>query len=720
MKKLNYPLIPLTFLNELASDEPQIHSMASVRSQEGLKHMLKNVAILFCLLLLWFVSDVVLATPTEAPLNESGFSSMWLTSQDGSQTIAGEALSTEISMSVSGPILRVKVKQRFKNTSQMWLEGMYSFPLPEQAAVDQLRMIIGERIVEGQIKEKQAAKKSYEKARANGQRASLLNHHRTNIFTTSVANIAPKEEIVVEFEYQQVLDFQDHQYNLRFPMVSTPQYTPARTQLDKDFINPIEAIRSSDSKPGNPVSIKVDLQPGFPIELPSSISHPVSVDDLGKEHYQVNLNGTAELSNRDFILSWKLKPLSKPMVSILREDVGDQSYGLMMVMPPQASAETAPAIPRELIWVLDVSGSMQGESIEQARSAILKALSKLRQEDYFNIIYFNTQAWQLFPNSRAGNADNLNFARDKILKLEANGGTEMRSALNLALNQQNNSERLRQLIFVTDGAVSNEAELFSYIQANLGATRLFTVGIGSAPNSYFMRKAAITGRGSFTYISQPQEVTTKINRLLRKLETPALTDLGFDLNDPTVSVLPQVLPDVYLGEPVYISFKAENFPSYAELTGKLNGTPSSLRLSLDTNSKHEGIAVEWARRKISELVDRFQEDNNETKPRLREEAIEIALGHHQVSKFTSLVAVDKAPVRGGALLNNKRIPVNAPKGWVNQLSKSEQGIRLAQTATNTPYQLFLGSTLLALAIMVWTVWFLIIKHNKRKQPWDRA
>ena len=720
MKSHTYPLIPLTFLNELAGEENQIHSMASVRSQQGLKHMLKNVAILCCLLILWFISDAVLATPTEEPLEEPNFSSMWLTSQDGSESFSTETLSTEISMSVSGPILRAKVKQRFRNTSQIWLEGMYSFPLPEQAAVDQLRMIIGERVVEGQIKEKQAAKKSYEKARANGQRASLLSHHRTNMFTTSVANIGPKEEIIVEFEYQQVLDFQDHQYNLRFPMVSTPQYTPARTQLDNDFIKPITAIRSSDSKLGNPISIKVDLQPGFPIERPSSISHPVSVSDLGKEHYQVDVKGSAKLSNRDFILSWKLKPLSKPMVSILREDVGEQSYGLMMVMPPQASAEITPAIPRELIWVLDVSGSMQGESIEQARSAILKALSKLRPEDYFNIIYFNTQAWQIFPHSRAGHADNLNLARDKILKLEANGGTDMRPALSLALNQQDNSERLRQLIFITDGAVSNEAELFSYIQDNLGATRLFTVGIGSAPNSYFMRKAALVGRGSFTYISQPQEVNSKINRLLRKLETPALTDLGFDLNDPTVSVLPQVLPDVYLGEPVYIFFKADDFPNYVELTGKLNGISSNLRLPLETTLRHEGIAVEWARRKISELVDRYQEADSETKPSIRNEAIELALAHHQVSKFTSLIAIDKKPERAGGLLNSKRIPANAPKGWVNQLSTSGQGIRLAQTATNTPYQLFLGSTLLALAIMIWTVWFLIMRHNKRKPSWDRA
>ena len=536
-----------------------------------------------------------------------------------------------------------------------------------------------------------------------------------------MANIGPGEDISVEFEYQQVLDFRDHQYSLRFPMVSTPQYTPPRNQFKKDFVAPLNSIKYSKYKPSNPVSISIDLKPGFPIELPSSISHPISVNTLGTEHFQIDLKGSAALSNRDFILSWKLKPSSKPMASILREDVAGESYGLMMVMPPQVSEAEIQSIPRELIWVLDVSGSMKGESIEQARSAMLKALSRLRSEDYFNIIYFNTQAWSFFPNSRAGSADNLNLAREKILKLEANGGTDMRPALTMALNKYDNSERLRQVIFVTDGAVSNEAELFSDIQDNLGASRLFTIGIGSAPNSYFMRKAALAGRGSFTYISQPHEVNHKIDQLLRKLEAPALTDLGFDINDPNVSILPQTLPDIYLGEPVYIAFKADLFPHYAELSGNLNGTPSNLRLPLETTLQHKGVAVEWARRKISELVDRHQEaTSREDKELIRDEALEIALVHHQVSKFTSLVAVDELPERAGGLLNSKHIPANAPKGWVNQLASTGQGIRLAKTATNMPYQLLLGTTLLMLSLVIWMLWFLSIRKNARTSSWHHA
>lgn len=709
MKQIMHPLI--------LTEERTIQPMQAIREQLMIRQILKDLVLVTGLVLLWLFSDALLANEAfaqTAEASDNSYSALWLANQDGSENYPAEVLSTSIAMSVSGPILRATVKQSFRNASQSWLEGIYTFPLPEQAAVDQLRMRVGDRVIDGQIQEKQLAKRNYEAARANGQRASLLNHHRTNTFTTSVANIGPEEEITVEFEYQQVLDFRDHHYNLRFPMVSTPQYTPERTRLEQDFVEPVNLIRAPGTQPGNPLEISIDLKPGFPIELPTSISHPVSVTAIAEDHYRIKQNGSAALSNRDFNLSWKLKPSSKPMVSILREEVAGESYGLMVVMPPQvdqAFAEMQPTPVRELIWVLDVSGSMRGESIEQARSAILKALSRLRPEDYFNIIYFNTRAWQIFPDSRAGNRDNLNLAREKVLQLEADGGTDMRPALRLALNSNVENERLRQVIFVTDGAVSNEAELFTEIQNNLGESRLFTVGIGSAPNSYFMRKAALAGRGSFTYISQPQEINRKIDQLLRKLEAPALTDLGFNINDPTASVLPQALPDLYLGEPLYIAFKAGHFPKYAELTGTLNGMPSSLRVPLQESVQHKGVAVEWARQKIAELVDRHQQASNENKPSLREQTLEIAMAHHQVSQFTSLIAVDQAPVRAGGELNAQRIPANAPKGWVSNASSSGQGIRLAQAATDNRWHLLLGSVLLSLALLFWLLRNFLPRRN---------
>lgn len=706
MKHITTPLI-------VADDYP-LQPMKTIQMQLKMKKIIHDLLIMSALLMLWLCSERVLAENQSDTESESGarYSSLWLRSADGTENQAADMLSTKVEMSIAGPILRATVKQTFRNSSQSWLEGIYSFPLPEQAAVDQLRMRVGERVIQGEIQEKQAALKTYQQAKQNGQRASLLKQHRTNIFTTSLANIGPGEAIDVEFEYQQVLDFRDQQYSLRFPMVSTPQFTPEHVVQQKDFVAPVNLIRQPGEAAGNPLEITIDLLPGFPIERPASISHPVSVTELVSDRYQIHLAGSAELSNRDFLLSWKLKPSAEPMVSIMREDHEGESYGLMMVMPPQAAPEEIQAQPRELIWVLDVSGSMQGESIEQARSAILKAVSRLRPEDYFNVIFFNTRAWSLFPHPRTGTQDNLNMARQKLLQQEADGGTDMLPALKLALDKHTYSESLRQVIFVTDGAVGNEAELFAEIQNRLADSRLFTVGIGSAPNSYFMRKAALAGRGSFTYISQPQEVNLKIDRLLRKLESPALTDLGFDINDPMAEVLPTSLPDLYLGEPLYISFKAADFPKYAELTGTLKGLPSSLRIALDNQVQHPGVAVEWARRKIADLVDQYQQTQGEEQTSLREQALSIALAHHQVSKFTSLVAVDQIAERLGEELNTRHIPANAPKGWVKTTSSSKQGIRLAQTATDNPFKLLSGALFLMVACLLYATGTALRKRAK--------
>jgi len=668
-----------------------------------------NVSILVLLLACWLMSDSVLAGVEPEPVDSdssytSAYSALWLKSNDGTSAEGATTLASNVSMSVSGPILRAKVRQIFHNPSQFWSEGVYTFPLPEQAAVDRLRMIVGERIIEGQIHEKKEAKRIYQQAREAGKKTSLLSHHRTNVFTTSIANIAPGQEVVVEFEYQQVLDFKAHRYSLRFPMVSTPQYSPSKTPprmlLDSGFVEPVNVIRKADEIPGNEVDISVDLRAGFPIETLVSTSHSVTSEKLSEEHYKVKLLGLAKESNRDFVLSWQLKPTEEPMVRVLREDVDGESYGLLMVMPPQTKMNNS--LPRELVLVLDVSGSMEGDSIEQARLAMLKAIGQLGPDDYFNIISFNTQAWKLFPQSQIAEQSNLNLARLNVQNQKANGGTDMRPALRMALNGADNPERLRQVVFITDGAVSNEAELFSEIRSNLGHSRLFTVGIGSAPNSYFMRKAARAGRGTFTYVSKPEEVDQKINALLSQLASPALTDIGLNLHGYSAEILPNPLPDLYMGEPVYVTFKASDFPDDAVLSGKLGGVPSRLSVSLQSSVNHEGVAVEWARQKISSLLEQHRDANKmERKQRVRNRIVEHAVAHHQVSKFTSLVAVDITPVRAGGLLNSTRIPANRPKGWLGRSAAGKKGIRLANTATDAKYRLLMGFELLVVAILIW-------------------
>ena len=696
-------------------------------------------------LVFWAMAESVLASPSKSEADRAvtasdskasqnddshssgSHSSLWLRSLEDNAEFGATTLGTEVDIEVSGPIMRATVRQTFNNPSQVWTEGIYTFPLPETASVDQLRMIVGDTIIEGQIKEKAEAKKVYQQAKAKGQRASLLNHHQANVFTTSVANIAPSDKIVVEFEFQQLLDFKDGEFALRFPMVTTPKYTPKSAMMKPDFVLPINKIRSASEAPGNPVSISMSLKAGVPIKAPVSHSHLISTSRVSESQFNIDLTGSAALSNRDFLLSWQLEPSSEPIVSVLREDRDDASYGMLMVVPPIGDEAKPAAISRDLVFVLDVSGSMEGESIVQAKSALLDAVDRLRPEDQFNLIWFNTQAWHLFPESKQASTKNIQLARHRINNLRANGGTNMSPALNLALgssatnsfgdNYSNQEESgLRQIIFITDGAVGNEDQLFSQIKQDLGNSRLFTVGIGSAPNSYFMRKAARAGRGSFTYVGNTQEVQEKMGALLDQLASPSLTDMQLDLQGYDSDILPDPLPDLYLGEPVYAVFKANAFPEFATITGDLNGMSSYLRLPLDNSEVHTGIAQEWARRKIDKLLEERRDSAGQQQNTLKEQIIDLAKQYHQVSPFTSLVAVDVTPVRAGGALRSDRIPANRPKGWQGE-SRSKSKLYLAKTSTDAPAKVFLGAILILLACF-----FLSIKRiaTAFKHPLQRV
>lgn len=753
MKKQHEKIPALLCLIQCTNRDEEIRSMYHLRALIKIYAAFKQVFMFIAFIIFWSLSYAVMAgvepvlseNETLDATQKASYSSLWLkgnsmgdSGDQNSDTYGATTLATHVSMSISGPILRAKIRQTFHNPSQYWSEGVYTFPLPPEASVDQLRMEIGERVIEGQIHEKQAAKQIYQTARDAGKRTSLLNHHRTNVFTTSVANIGPDERIIIEFEYQQVLDFKAQHFELRLPLVNTPKFTPSRITMAPDFVAPINVVRGKHDIPGNPVTIDVELKAGFPIEAVASVSHRLKTKKISDAHYILFVEGNAESSNRDFVLSWNLKPSDKPMVSVLREEVGGESYGLLMVMPPQPEKNEYAAqmtIPRDLVLVLDVSGSMQGQSINQARSSVLKALSKLKPHDRFNIIWFNTRAWKLYSNSQYASAENLNFARQKILSEAADGGTDMRPALRLALRGDTDAEFLRQVVFITDGAVSNEAELFSEIRHHLGQSRLFTVGIGSAPNSYFMQKAARAGRGTFTYVSRPEEVNQKISYLLRQLAAPALTNLRLNLNeDSTVLASQGPLPDLYLGEPMYVSFKANKFPETAVLSATLGGEFSELNVPLQSAVKHAGVAVEWGRRKISAKQDKYEElgkygvhqmhnddplhDSNtlkETKQTLKKDIIKLAINHHQVSKFTSLVAVDLSPVlrdeagsearqdRAGGLLKTYRIPANRPQS-------TPQTIRLAQTATEWKFKFVQGLVLLMSASFL----FWVMRVSQRK------
>src|SRR5262245_13892489 len=351
---------------------------------------------------------------------------------------------TDVALSVTGTIVRATVRQHFVNPSSAWLEGVYVFPLPERAAVDHLVMEIGNRKVVGQIRERQEAKAVYEQAAANGQHASLVESERPNIFTTSVANIGPGEAITVEIQYQDSVHIDASVYSLRFPMVVGPRYIPggpiAQVSADPDRPAPPPGTGWAENtdrvpdasritppvlRPGqgkiDPMRIAIDFAPGFATERVTSLYHPVIVTakDDGTSH--ITLADGDVPADRDFALEWTAKPTASPTASVFAEQRGSDVYLFAMMTPAARDAGPKPRLPRDVVFVIDTSGSMGGTSIVQAKQALSLALDRLTTEDRFNVIEFNSETSSLFHQVQPWNADTLREAQSFVAALVATG-----------------------------------------------------------------------------------------------------------------------------------------------------------------------------------------------------------------------------------------------------------------------------------------------------------
>jgi Ca-activated chloride channel family protein len=608
---------------------------------------------------------------------ESTSGALFIPSLDGKGFLPVPLLHTEVELEITGVIARASVRQRFQNPTAEWLEGFYVFPLPEQSAVDWLELRVGTRVIEGQIQERERARKTYERAKTEGRRATLLEQHRPNVFTTSVANIGPGEEVEVSIEYQEILHYDAGGYRLRFPMVVAPRYTPggplppaevsasgqgpgnslpANPPTEFDVSVAPERLHPDDA-PLHRVDLHVSLDAGFPIAEVSSPSHSFASEELDPTHRIISAHAFAD---RDFVLHWSPLHGEEPTVALFSEQLDSKASVLLVVLPPDQSFE-ARVIPREVVIVIDTSGSMGGASIRQARAALLLALDQLGPDDWFNVIAFDAKPRPLFPASVRVGRSELEQARSFVRALEAEGGTEMRPALELALEPGVDEAAVRQVIFITDGSIGNESELFEVVESRLGRSRLFPVGIGSAPNGYFLKRIARFGRGTFTFIATPSEVATQMNKLFAKLRRPVLTDIEVRWND-RVEMWPERAPDLYAGEPLIVTAQVERFVGDIAISGSIGGRRWESRLKLTPGLEEFGIGKLWARSKIAALMDRAAAGAD--REQIREEVTAVALEHHLVSKFTSLVAVDVTPARpADAEGRSALVPLHLPRGW---------------------------------------------------------
>jgi Ca-activated chloride channel family protein len=635
----------------------------------------------------------------------------------GDQVVEAVRLGTDIDMTVSGLTVRGRVTQAFRNDSGHWVEAVYVYPLPQDGAVDTLKMVVGKKVIVGEIKKRAEAQEIYETAKAQGKKAALVEQNRPNMFTNAVANLAPGETVLVQIEYQAPIAVSAGEYSLRMPLVVAPRYVSPGTAPTPESRAAIVDPKVAGAI--NPVTLTVHLRAGFPLGAVTSASHAVDVRD-NKGGKTVTLAQGQAPADRDFVLTWKPVPLAAPSVALFREKVAGAHYVLAQVTPPIA-ARTGPPPARDIVFVIDNSGSMGGESMRQAKAGLLYGLSNLKSGDRFNVVRFDDTLTVLFEGAVAADAANLAKARKFVSGLEATGGTEMVPAMAAALKEENGRDqggadsRVRQVVFMTDGAIGDEQGLFDAITAGRGRSKVFMVGIGSAPNSYLMSRAAELGRGTFTHIGSTDGVEEAMRALFDKLESPVATNLVARFEGAASDAAPAVLPDLYRGEPVTLAARVDDLDGVLTISGVIDGRPWQTRIRLRDAEAGKGISKLWARRKITDAeVARTLAQITEDEADAR--VLKLGLDHGLVTSQTSLVAVDKSPARpANAPLLRSDLPLNLPAGWdfdalFNRKAETsaadvpadpEQQIAqldLPQTATDAPMLILMGLGLTTLAL----------------------
>ncbi|MCF7517195.1 marine proteobacterial sortase target protein [Pseudoalteromonas sp. L21] len=566
------------------------------------------------------------------------------------QVSSGLLVKNDVTMTLTGLINHVVVKQRYQNPHPFAVNARYVFPLPDESAVHAMQMQIGERIITGNITLKQQAEQQFEQAQKQGKRAALVRQQRANIFSTDVANLGAGEEIEITLQYQEIIGFRDGVFSLRFPTTITPRYEPLTADLqqtvntEKKFepttdteqvasawLKPVfHHAKSQESDASLNLAISMDI--GLELSYINANLDGMQVDNPSFGRYQLSLNRDIPM-DRDFQLTFKPLDKAHSQAAFFTETVAGQEYGLLMLVPPSDHFTSQARLPREMVFVVDTSGSMHGQSMEQARQALFYALSLLDENDSFNVIGFDNEVSLLSDTPMIANDFNIRRAERFIYGLQADGGTEIAKALTQVLDGKQHDGFVRQVVFLTDGSVGNETQLFKQIQSDLGDSRLFTVGIGSAPNSFFMTRAADIGRGTFTFISSTSQVQPKMQLLFDKLAHPAVTELALEGDKAALEYWPSPLPDLYFSEPVLVAMKLDG-SQYLTLKGQTNTGPMTINLATANAANGEGIARLWARQKIKSLLLYNEKDA------VRAEVEALALQHHLLSPFTAFIAVD--------------------------------------------------------------------------------
>jgi Ca-activated chloride channel family protein len=620
---------------------------------------------------------------------------------------------TDATFDVRGLVASATVTQQYVNSTAAPIEAVYIFPLPPDAAVYDLEIHIGNRVIRSEIHERQEAKRVYEQAKSDGERAALLEEDRPNIFTVSVANIMPNDHIDIRLRYVESLRWQAGKIRLVFPMVVGPRYIPGTQAVDHtgsgwshdtdavpDASRITPVVRNPESRSGHDISVSVDLETGFNASAVNSVSHAVNVRRLADGHQHVELTTGATLPNKDFILEIQQAETTKPQASLYLSPGNDSSETQFLLAAYPPSIPSSDRGPVEMLYVIDVSSSMAGTSIEQAREALLQALGRLRPTDTFGILAFNHTYQEFSSVPLFATPQNLARARKYVEFLQAGGGTEMLPALLHVMRKPQTPGTLRHIILLTDGDLGNEEQIFAALRQDLGSARLFTIGIGAAPNIFLATKMAQFGRGTFTHIADIHEIQTQMTHLFESIESPVLTDVKLTFEGVEVAdVYPERLPDLFQQQPLLIFGRiAKGRAGTLHLTALAGTQPYDLRIPFDTSqaSFHPAITTLWARQRVEDLMDRYREADESTQAEIRSAIIAHAIRYRLVTRFTSLVAVEQVVTNTTGQSTTAAVPTELPAGM-----QMDKVFGVPATGTADTFLATLGAALLLAGALLW-------------------
>lgn len=602
---------------------------------------------------------------------------------------------TQVDANVDGFGARVTVVQTFRNPSRTPVEAIYTFPLPNDSAVDRMRIQVGSRIIEGELKRRDDARVVYEAAKNAGQTASLLDQERANIFTQSIANLMPGQEVKVEISYAQMLKYEGGQYEFSFPMTIGPRYMGATTP-DPGKISP--SFAPTGTRTGADIDLKVHLNAGAAIKSLTSVLHKIRSTRPDEQHAEVELGKANEIPNRDFILKYSVATDKVQSAFLTNYDPIKGGFFSLVLMPPKAPTNDQIA-PKELIFVMDQSGSQSGFPIEKSKELTLKMIEKMRPGDTFNVLGFSNDVNKLWASPRRNTADNRSEASAWVRKMEVTGGTELQKAVIAALSPAPDPRRLRYVVFNTDGFVGQDKQIIDDLRQYRGTSRLFAFGIGNSVNRDLIDAMSVEGRGDSEIVTLAEDANGAVDRFLKRSGNPILSSVSVSCDDAT-ELSPAVLPDVLSDKPIIVYGRySKPGPGKIIVSGKIGGQPWSRTIDVNfpvRNQDDSAITSLWARHKIDDIsrAGFIREVSGDRVSTVKDQVEKVALAYNIMSAYTSFVAVEKRVVNVGGRTRTVNVPLEAPDGV--DMSMAMDG-RVNSLSSNVRYRRS-GNTTLGLRV----------------------